>query len=267
MKKLLTFLGAVTLLCGITLSAHAETVSFDEFDSNLPEQNPMTPYYDDPITEEYAAQGIHFKSGPDTPAGLGFTLYGGDIFSATYSDSDGWATNWPGSNFPVLPPTSQYLGLDKPAGASPITGIVIEFDSFCTHLSFEYRRPGNNLTTFTSVNLIFFDTTLGWGPISQDNIEAYVDPSQHGIVDDDAWLPYFQDELPAFNVVLLYADKKFAIDNLSYYGQWDFDRDDDVDGKDLADFANASSATIEEDELASLAAKFGSTEFSERTGA
>jgi len=255
MKKSLTFLAAVTLLCGIAMPAQSVTINFDEFISSPPTQDPGTPYYDNPITDEYAAQGIHFKSGPDTPASLAITLYGGDIFTAV---------NWDGSNFPVLPPTTQFLGLDKPSGAYPTTGIAMEFDNFVTELSFEHRRSGNSLGSITTVNIALFDTTQAdWesNPTFTDQFEAYVDPSEHGVIDADGWLPYSETELIPFNLAVFYSNKKFAIDNLSYYGQWDFDRDDDVDGKDLADFTNASSATIEEDELASLAAKFGSTEF------
>ncbi|MFA5907073.1 MAG: hypothetical protein WC836_24315 [Desulfobacula sp.] len=255
MKKIFSFFTALILLSTMAVSLQARTITFDEFASNPSPQSSETFYYDDPITEEYAAKGVHFRSGPNTPAGLvniGISVFGGDVFTGT---------NWPGSDFPVLPPATQYLGMDKPAGANPMTGIVMEFDEFCTHLSFLHRRSGNTNTSVTSVNIIYFDTTKGWTPVFQDNISVYTDPSQWGIVDSDAWLPYSRNNLPAFNMVLFYADKKFAFDNLFFYGEWDANRDDNVDGRDLISFVNALGSTTELADIAALAAKFGSSDF------
>ena len=61
MKKLVAFLAAVILFCGIAMPAQSVTIDFDEFISSPPTQDLGTPYYDDPITDEYAAQGIHFS--------------------------------------------------------------------------------------------------------------------------------------------------------------------------------------------------------------
>lgn len=208
MKGLLFFLSVAFLSVCSSMSAQAYRVSFDE--------HPTT-YYAYPITEEYSSSGIHFKSGPATPQLPGITsLYGGTVFDAT---------SWSNSVFPVLPPTSQYLGLDKPQGETVITGIAIEFDNLSSQISFEYRRPGKSSDTYTDVNIYMFNTeTSTTDPVYGDQIRAYVDPSTNNISDDDGWLPYSKKDLPEFNLVVFYADKKFAIDNLSY------GKDEDGDG-------------------------------------
>ena len=203
-------MSAAFLFVYSTMSAQAYTVSFDEY--------PIT-YYAYPITEEYSSLGIHFKSGDAaTPPLPGISsLYGGTVFDAT---------SWDGSVFPVLPPVSQYLGLDKPQGETVVTGIAIEFDTLSTQLSFEYRRPGNNLYTYSDVNIYMFNTSVAVDmvPVHTALIKAYTDPSKNKISDDDGWLPYSEKNLPEFNLVVFYSDKKFAIDNLSY------GKDEDGDG-------------------------------------
>lgn len=213
MKRLLVFLFFCTYVTGISSLSHAVTVTFNEISSNPPAQNLGTPYYDNPISEEYAALGIHFRSGVDTPAALGFPspLFGGTIFNCIYG-----ITNWPNSVFPVTPPTNQYLGLDKPSGVYPITGIAIEFDRVIHQISFKYRRPGNNLYTYTRVYATYYNTRINWTPVHSEYFDAYVDPSKNGITDADGWLPYSKTGLPEFNLVVLSADKKFAIDNLTF---------------------------------------------------
>ncbi|SPD75360.1 exported hypothetical protein [uncultured Desulfobacterium sp.] len=211
MKSVLFFLSAALVSFCFTMPVQAYRVSFDEH---------PTSYYAYPITEEYSSLGIHFKSGAATPQLPGITsLYGGTVFDAT---------SWPNSVFPVLPPASQYLGLDKPQGETVITGIAIQFDNFSTQLGFEYRRPGNNLYTYTDVSIYMFNTESSTtDPVYGDQIRAYVDPSKNNIADDDGWLPYLKKGLPEFNLVVFFADKKFAVDNLSY--------GEDKDGDGVAD--------------------------------
>ncbi|MCP3875114.1 MAG: hypothetical protein GY699_18420 [Desulfobacteraceae bacterium] len=275
MKKSIIFLIAIILLLGSTYPVRAEQVTFDEFPSSPSTQIVAIPYFEDPLTEEYSNKGIHFSSGAATPIFPeviqvipDFKVWGGDVF--TFG-------NWlPNSYFPVLLPTSQYLGLSKDQGETTWTGIVIDFNHPCRHLAFETRRPGSNTSRITNINVVFFNTEISELHNDSKAIKAYVDPFHYDHTipgkdgypppvdeDGDGWIPYSWDAdtgLAAFNRVLLYSDKKFALENLTYYEQWDFNLDEKVDGSDLVEFINASFHT-DGDNLASFADRFGATQY------
>lgn len=255
MKKFFVFFVCIHVWMGQSASVNAEHITFDEFISSPAAQSESTPYYDDPISDEYVNRGVRFLSGVNTPALEGVdVLWGGDIFNAT---------NWPNSYFPVLAPQTQYLGLTKDPGTSPLIGIVIEFDHLCRSLFFETRKSGNNSLTFANINVIFFNTESGDENIFTGSATAYVDPSKHEIVDDDAWLPYSwspKNGLPPFNRVLLVSDKKFAVENLIFFDQWDTDEDNDVDGEDILSLT-AGQANLSKDSVTEFADRFGITSF------
>jgi hypothetical protein len=194
MKKISIFLCFVALLFGISQSAGAATtITFDE---NLT--------FGIPITDEYAAQGVHFRSGSATPSGLGFPndLFGGSVFA-----SNTWS--WPTTTTFLDPqPTSKFLGLSKPQGQTVLTGIAMGFDDLCTGLSFEYKRPGANANATALINVIFYNTvTNGWTAVTADQITAHT---------TGPWLTYAANPSLEFNWVALVSDKKFAIDNLTF---------------------------------------------------
>ncbi len=193
MLKRSLFLLSVALLMGFCAPAGAATITFDEYSS-----------YGNPITDEYAAQGLHFRSGAATPSGMGFpmALYGGSSYA--------WNTwTWPSTTTFLDPqPTSKYLGLSKPQGQTVLTGIAMGFDDLSTALSFEYKRPGSNASATALINVIFYNTlTNGWSAVASDQITAHT---------TGAWLTYSANPSLEFNWVALVSDKKFAIDNLTF---------------------------------------------------
>ncbi len=187
---------------GIRHSFAAYTITFDE---EIATDN------GDPIGDQYDHLGIHFLTDTATLTDPTIQFYGSTILPAGSNNAIFW--------YPVAPadypyPTTQYMALEKPVGEEAITGVALQFDSLCTKMEFNYRRPGSNDTT-ADITISFFDTTKSKTPFLTEQITAYVFTPSAEDPDGDGWKDYASNLQVPFNLVTLSGNKKFAMDNLS----------------------------------------------------
>lgn len=212
MKRLIVLLAAVACALGLLVpfsTSAFETITFDE--------PSVTPALDDgtQIGEEFASLGIHFLTDTSSLTDPAIQFFRSTILPPGTDNAIFWYPTIPPAPEDYPYPTTQYLALDKPQGESVTTGVAMQFDAPCTNMSFIYRRPGSNDTT-TAITIALFDTSQSDQPFYTTQITAYVFTPDHLDPDHDGWQLFSVDVPAPFDLILFYADKKFAIDNLAF---------------------------------------------------
>lgn len=207
------------------------------------------------IRDDYGDIGIYFITNTRSFTDPAIRFYRSTILPAGEENDIFWYPDvitypevipdgYPLTTYPY--PETQYLAMDKSDDDPLTTGVALGFNYFCTEITFNFRRPGANDRT-GDITIAFFDVTLGKTAFHTEQVTSYTFPPTSEDPDLDGWQEYTSDAPFPFMLVLLYSNKKFAIDNLSITKDPDNDMllsinyypdDDNAEGSDTDNKSN-----------------------------